>query len=895
MRHKAIRKDFYMEIKTTWNRFLSIFMIVALGVAFFAGIRATNPDMRITADRYFDQSRLMDIRVISTWGLTEQEISAMAKVEGVETAEPVYSTYVVCDTGTNELVLNVMSETEQTNLIQVTEGRLPQSSEEVLVDTFFIDHSGYRIGDTIHLTSGTEAALTDTLSRGDFTIVGVGTSPEYLSFQRGTTTIGSGDVDSFIVVEPEVFTSQVYSGAYITVEGARELTTFTEKYENRITKVKEAVKAIAADLNRERYEEQYQKVFEEIDSAREELNQAKQEAQIKYEKGLASLQGLQVSKEQLGAAEQQLEEADRKAQEEFQKAEERIKASEQKLSGLKAPEWYVLDRTSNEAYVEYEQNADRIGAIGKVFPVIFFLVAALISLTTMTRMVEEERIQIGTLKALGYSKKAIAAKYLLYALLATLGGSIAGALIGLKLLPTVIITAYKMLYRSLPGLATPFNRYYAGLATLCAVFSVGLATFFACYKELKAKPAQLMRPVAPKNGKRVLLERVTFLWNRLSFTWKATIRNLFRYKKRFFMTIFGIGGCMALLLVGFGLKDSIFVIYTRQFDEIMLYNSTVGLEENATDEEITSLEKAMSGHPQITSYASARVGNADISHGDDKEESVQLVVFEKPELLHDYIVLRSRTKHTPYELSEDGIVITEQIAKKLGVREGDTLTIRLGEEKAVTRVHAVTENYLTHYIYMTPKLYKNLFGKLPEYNQYYLETPGADEISEQEIGNELLESPAVSGIFYVSYFRNLLDNILTSLNIVVWVLIISAGALAFIVLYNLNNININERRRELATIKVLGFYDKELSAYVYRENILLTLIGTVVGLVLGIFLHRYVIETVEINLVMFGRNINWSSYGYSILLTLLFSAVVNFVMFFKLRKINMVESLKSVE
>jgi putative ABC transport system permease protein len=884
-----------MEIKTTWNRFLSIFLIVALGVAFFAGIRATNPDMRITADRYFDQSKLMDLKVISTWGLTEKDISAIAELEGVEAVEPVYSTYVVCDTGENELVLNVMSETEQTNLIHITEGRLPSIPEEVLVDTFFIDHSGYRIGDTIHLTSGTEADLTDTLSREDFMIVGIGTSPEYLSFQRGTTTIGSGDVDSFIVIKPEVFTSEVYSGAYITVEGARELTAFTDKYDNKVVKVQEAVKGIAEDLNNTRYEAQYNKSAEELLAAKEELDLARQETQTKLNEGLASLQNLPLSKEQLDTAAQELKEADRKAQEEFEKTEGSIRDSEQKLSELKAPEWYVLDRTSIESYVEYEQNADRIGAIGKVFPVIFFLVAALISLTTMTRMVEEERIQIGTLKALGYSKKTIAGKYILYALFATLGGSITGALIGLKLLPTVIITAYKMLYRSLPGLATPFNSYYAGLATLCAVFSVGLATFFACYKELKAKPAELMRPVAPKNGKRVLLEKISFLWNRLSFIWKATIRNLFRYKKRFFMTVFGIGGCMSLLLVGFGLKDSIFVIYTRQFDEIMLYNSTVGIEENATDGEIASLEKAMSGHPQITSYAKARVSSANISHDNGKEESVQLVIFEKPELLRDYIVLRSRTKHMPYELSEDGIVITEQIAKKLGVREGDTLTIKVGEEKADTKVHAVTENYLTHYIYMTPSLYQHLYGSMPGYNQYYLETPGADEISEQEIGNDLLESPAVSGIFYVSYFRNLLDNILVSLNIVVWVLIISAGALAFIVLYNLNNININERRRELATIKVLGFYDNELSAYVYRENIILTLIGMAVGLVLGIFLHRYVIETVEINLVMFGRNIDWSSYGYSLLLTLFFSAIVNFVMFFKLRKINMVESLKSVE
>ncbi len=895
MRHKAIRKDFYMEIRTTWSRFLSIFLIVALGVAFFAGIRATNPDMRITADNYFDQNKLMDIRIMSTWGLTEKEISAISEVEGIEAIEPVYSTHVVCDAEGSELVLNVMSATEQTNLIHVTEGRMPQSPEEVLVDNFFIDHTNYWIGDTIQLTSGTTTPLTDSLNRDTFRIVGVGDSPLYLSFQRGTTTIGSGDVDSFIVIKPEVFTTEVYSEAYATVKGARELTAFTDQYDQRVTKVQDAVKVIADSVNTDRYEEQYNKSAKEISDAREKLNQSRQAAQDKLNEGMASLQVLPLTPEQLEEAKQELEESGRKAEEELTKAEEDIEAAELKLSELKAPEWYVLDRSSLESYVEYEQNADRIGAIGRVFPAIFFLVAALISLTTMTRMVEEERIQIGTLKALGYSKGSIAAKYVLYALLATLGGSIAGALVGLKLLPTVIITAYKMLYRSLPGLATPFNTYYAGLATFFAVLAVELATFLACYKELKAKPAELMRPLAPKNGKRVLLERIPFLWRLLSFTWKATIRNLFRYKKRFFMTVFGIGGCMALLLVGFGLKDSIFVIYTRQFDEIMLYDSTVGIEEKASAEDIASLEETMEEHPQIASYARARVSSASVSLRDGKEQSIQLVVFEKPENIRSYIVLRSRRGHNSYELTDEGIVLTEQIAGKIGVKAGDRIILKVGDRNAETKIQAITENYMTHYAYMTPALYIKLFHENPVMNQYYLDMPGVNEVSEQEIGDKLLEAPAASGIFYVSYFRNLLDNILVSLNIVIWVLILSAGALAFIVLYNLNNININERRRELATIKVLGFYDNELSAYVYRENIILTLIGMVAGLAMGILLHRYVIETVEIDLVMFGRNINWNSYIYSLLLTLLFSAFVNIVMFFKLRKINMVESLKSVE
>lgn len=829
-----------MEIKKSWTRFLSIFLIVALGVAFFAGLRATDPDMRLTADAYFDNSGLLDIRVLGTWGLTEGEIDAIEAAEGVEEVEGVYSTHVVCDVEGNQLVVEVMSSTEKLNRITVSEGRMPENRNEVLVDSFFLSSSNYKLGDRITLSSGTEEELSSLLKEDSYTIVGVGSTPYYLSFQRGTTTIGSGDINSFIVVLPEVFAMEMYTGAYVTVSGAKELTAFTEDYNNHIEKTVNTLENVAEKQSQLRYDEFYQEMEKEL-----------LKSQVDIEPGAAD------------------------------------------LSALKMPKWYVLDRNTIEAYVEYEQNADRIGAIGKVFPAIFFLVAALISLTTMTRMVEEERTQIGTLKALGYHKHSIAMKYILYALLATLGGSLFGSAVGLKLLPMIIITAYKIMYINLPEVVAPFNLFYASLATGFAVLAVGFATFFACYKELRSKPSQLMRPEAPKTGKRVLLERVTFLWKHLSFSWKATLRNLFRYKKRFLMTVFGIGGCMALLLVGFGIKDSIFVIYTRQFDEIQLYQSSVSIDVNQKSG-LIELEKTISDNPGIKDSIRVQESAVTIVH-DESSEKVQLVVIDEPERISDFITFRSRRGHKPYELNENEIVITEQVANRMGVKAGDTLTIEEGETKVEVRVGAVVENYLNHFVYIAPKLYGQLFHKEIQYNAYYLSTPGLEEAREQEIGNALLQEPAVTGIYYVNYFRNLMDNMLVSLNIVVWVLIIAAGALAYIVLYNLNNININERRRELATIRVLGFHNNELAAYVYRENILLTVIGMIAGLGLGAILHRYIIETVEISIVMFGRNIDLSSYIFSAALTVLFSACVNFIMYFKLKKINMVESLKSVE
>ncbi len=888
MRRRALWKDFIMEIRNTLNRFLSIFFIVALGVAFFAGIRATDPDMRLTADYYFDDSSLMDIRILSTLGLTEEDAEAISGTEGVEEAEAAYSTHVVTKVGSYEIVLEVMSLPEKLNLLTVTEGRLPEKNNEVLADAAFIASTGLAVGDTFQIFSGSEQPLSDTLGEDEYTIVGTGTTPYYLSFQRGNSEIGNGKVSGFIAALPEVFSQEVYSSVYVSVQGAEELTVYTDEYDRKVDTVVERIKNIAGEQEQKRYSRLYNEANDRIMEARQKLEAEKSRTEEELDKKLAELQYGGLGEEQL------LEAARTEADDKFWEAQEEIDRAAAELVSLEKPKWYVLDRNSIEAYVEFGQNADRIGSIGKVFPVIFYLVAALISLTTMTRMVEEERIQIGTLKALGYSGGSIAMKYMLYALLATLGGSLAGAAVGLKVLPLVIITAYKILYGAIPKVVTPFNLYYAALAAASSVLTVGIATYLACYKELLAKPAQLMRPEAPKSGKRVFLERIPGLWKRFGFTWKATVRNLLRYKKRFYMTIFGIGGCMALLLVGFGLKDSIFVIADRQFSEIMRYEASVSFDTKAPKAQIEELEAAIKENAGITAYVKIRDTTAEITH-DGITKTVTMFLPEDEEEFGSFIVLRDRVGHKPHTLESDGIILTEHIAKKINAGVGDTIIVKLGSKEAEVKISAITENYLTHYLYMSPKLYERLFAEEAEYNEYLLKMPGTGEAEQLEAGNSLLSHKAAVGAFYISYYRSLLANVLVSLDIVVWVLIVSAGALAFVVLYNLNNININERRRELTTLKVLGFYSKEMAAYVYRENIVLTVIGIIFGIGLGILLHRFVILTIEIDLVMFGRNIDLSSFVYGTLLTILFSAFVNFVMFFKLKRIDMVESLKSIE
>jgi putative ABC transport system permease protein len=573
----------------------------------------------------------------------------------------------------------------------------------------------------------------------------------------------------------------------------------------------------------------------------------------------------------------------------------KIEDAKEELADLEVPEWYVLDRQYIATFADYGQNADRIGAIGEVFPVIFFLVAALVCLTTMTRMVEEQRTQIGTLKALGYGKGAIASKYLMYALLSSVLGSLFGLVVGQKLLPSVIISAYRILYTNLPDILTPLNFWYSLTAMAAAVFCTTAATWAACYKGLNAVPAQLMRPVAPKAGKRVLLERLTFLWKRLNFSQKATVRNLIRYKKRFFMTIFGIGGCMALLLVGFGLKDSIMYIGTGQFENVFSYDAAIGIDSDSTPEEREELLVKAEQDERILCSMEVLQTAIDIEK-DGVEKSAYLVVPQVPEELDSYIHLQDRVTQEAYSLDSDGIILNEKLASVLGIDEGDTVILKEDETSRVEAVVShITENYFMHYIYMSPELYEELFGKEPEWNVLFTDNVQNDNAFEAAMQEEYMELDAVSGLSFISGTAERVADMLRSMDLIIYVLVIAAGLLAFVVLYNLNNININERKRELATLKVLGFYDGEVSAYVNRENVLLTVLGAAAGVILGIFLHRFVIVTAETDTLMFGRTITAKSYLYSVILTFLFSAAVNGVMFFKLRRIDMVESLKSVE
>ena len=627
--------------------------------------------------------------------------------------------------------------------------------------------------------------------------------------------------------------------------------------------------------------------YAQLDEAEEQLNDAQRE----YDDGVKKLED---GKKELADGKREYEDAKEDADRELADAEEKLNDAEEEIAEISEGEWYVFTREDNAGYASYTSNAEKIGAIATVFPAFFFLVAALVALTTMTRMVEEERGQIGTMKALGYSSAQIAAKYLIYAMLASLFGSVVGLLIGMRLFPTIIINAYNILY-DIPKAITPFIPFYALGASVTAVLCTVLATLSACWATLREAPARLMLPKAPKAGKRVFLEYITPLWSRLKFTQKVTARNLIRYKKRFFMTVLGIAGCTALLVTGFGVKDSVSHIVSLQYEELSQYQLMVILKDadalqSAEIREILHDENRIAGSLPVLQDEGKIVPKA----GNPKD-TITIFVPEETAALPDYFNFRHRADQSPIAFDEDSVIITEKLSERHGLKIGDQITVRNQDEvEASFTVTDICENYVGHTVYLPPAAYEAAFGAAAEPNMLLCKLPET-ELDEKALSTELLDCPDIAALRFTNELSESFENSIKSLDAIILVLIISAGALAFVVLYNLTNINISERIKEIATIKVLGFYDGEVSAYIYRENIILTLFGTAAGLVLGVFLHQFVIHTAEIDLVMFGRSVFPLSFVWSALLTVLFSLLVNLVMHRKLKKISMVESMKAPE
>lgn len=1067
-------KDTFREIKKSKGRFLSMFAIITLGVSFFTGIKVASPVMKITADKYCDQNNLMDLTVISNLGLTDEDIKEISNVCGVSNVYPTYSKEVLTSIGTNQLVLKVHglpkeSNSDYINKVKITEGRYPQNEGECLVE----DSKDIPLGSTIKVYGDNNEDLGKTLKHSEYKIVGKAETPFYIAKAKGSSNIGSGTLNSFIMVLNDEFKLTNYTESYITVDGAKDVNSYSKEYEDKVQKVEDSLvdlgegraglryKEIIYDANeklsegklklqeektkaynelnkakndidnsrsqinnnenilhkkenqvkndissaeksintaseklnlneielnkqinafntsKESVQHEIDKSKEKIKSKEEEVNQLKdyiisieqllsneyldeekrEELELILEKSKEKLEisesALSVAKEEVKTQEQTfndtqnrllsaqmnieknkellnnqksiLENKKKEAEIEFknaknklekgkkdlekgqaeylknkkevesklQKAQDELNSEEQKIKDIKTGKWYVLDRNTNYGFVDYKNSANSIESISKIFPVFFFSLAALICLTTMTRMVDEQRINIGTMKALGYGTESIMLKYILYSISASVLGSILGNLIGLTVFPSVIYNAYASMTYTLPSVTLVFSVKLILLSTLIAVSTTTLASVYSCYKELKEVPSILMRPKAPKEGKRILLERITFIWNRLNFTQKVTCRNIFRYKKRFFMTIIGISGCSALLLTGFGIKDSISSIVDNQYGQIIKYNLTLNYGKEVAKNSKNNELKYISDDSRIANCLNIKnKGYKVLSKSIEKDANI--IVPENSNSLNSFINLKNRVSKKKYTLNNSGVLVTEKLAKLLKVKNGDSIILKNEDNKEFkVKVSGVVENYVGHYIYMSPQLYKEIFNENARFNEVLIIAKSG--ISQEKLGKDMMNLPNINSATFNTSAKSSFSDMIANLNSVVILIIVSAGALVFIVLYNLTNVNISERIREIATIKVLGFYDNEVSSYVFRENIILTIIGTILGLFLGIFLHRFIMTTAELEFIMFGREIKTTSFILSGMLTFVFATFVNLCMYFKLKKVKMVESLKSVD
>lgn len=829
-------KNLLREIKRTFTKFLSIFAICALGVAFFAGIRATSPDMKEAGDRLYNTYNLSDISVISTSGLTADNIRDLESIEGIQAVRAsLFVDAMARGTGEKEKNLRLYSmpiklkseyaplidlipdygiDTSpeyEMNGVEIVSGRMPLNDTEIALDNTLEGSLVKQLGDEITLTT---SGGTVTLR-----VVGFIRSPMYISmFERGTSSIGNGTSDGFAYASGNAISSlgtklpvmsllnTYYTRADIVISGKEGLSAYSDEYEALVNEVTDRIEDYASTQ-----------------------------------------------------------------------------------SGT----WYIQDRSGNPGYSDYSENTDRIAAVGDVFPLIFFIVAALVCLTTMTRMVEEQRIEMGTMKALGYGGWQIAMKYAVYAMSACISGGVVGAIIGFKLFPYVIMKGYSIMYY-LGKLETPYRADIAFMAIAAMAVCTAAATFSACYASLKEVPATLMRPKAPKAGRRVLLEKIPFIWKKLSFTSKVTVRNLFRYKKRFFMSVIGIAGSGALLVTAFGLNDSIFGIIEKQFGDIWQMDVQAYVYEAMP---LADMQELLGKNPANDDFDSVMFcldSQMECKNGGRSQSGVHLLGVESAGSMAGRVNLHNGG--APVTLDDSGVVVTAKLAETLSIKVGDEINMRTGGEDHLMRVIGIADNYVYHYVYITAAYYETVFGKAMQYNGFMgnlkdgLTDETMDAMSTQLLSDSRMYTVRTIGSIYASVWDSL-----SILNYVVLVLILGSGMLTFVVMLNLTNINIGERMRELATLRVLGFYDKEMYAYIFRENNALSVIGAFVGLLFGKIMHLFVIRTCEVDMVMFVRSAKPLSYVYAFALTIAFSLIVNLLMRPKVRAIDMVESLKSAE
>lgn len=843
-------KNSIKSIIKSRRRFLSILIMAFLGVGFFSGLKACGPDMKEMLDNYVDNNKMYDIKIQSTLGLTEDDLKIVRKIDNVLKVFPSKEKDSLVKINNKQEVAQLIPY-DDVNIPHVVEGRLPKNNNECVIDKLY---NKSLLGKYI------------TIDNKKIKIVGYVESPLYMSTDRGTSLLGNGTIALFIYVNKDFLESDYYTSFNILVKDAKQEVTSSKKYNKLVDNVIEDINKIKKTQEEKRYESIIDEANNKIKEALELYTNNKQELDYNY--NLVSSFMTEEMKKEFEDNYKKLEEA-----------KEKIDNEKEKLDKISKGTWYIQKRKNNTGYTSIIEAIQTIDNIANMFPIIFYMVAILISLTSMTRMIEEERIEIGTLKSLGYTNLTIMSKYLLYSFLACIIGGVLGMSLGFYLLPGIVWKLYSLFYYAVPGFVCKYRLLSGIIGTLFAFICIGGATYIVANSELKEQASQLMRPKAPKNGKKILLENIPFIWKHFNFSNKVTTRNIFRYKKRSITTIIGISGCTALLVTGFGIKDSVIEIPNKQFKEIIKYDSSIILSNDSEIEKIVDKIK-----PEI--YVETK-GISGIIESKEKDFETNIVVFKNNTELNKVYDLKALKDKKKLTLDDEGIIITDKIAKSLNKKINDNIKINIDGINYKLKIKGITKNYVGHYIYMNKKYYESTISK---YETNMLLVKGSNAKNK-----EILKFDSVSSINRVSKMIKNASIMFDAMNYVVILLIIASALLDFVVLYNLANVNISERQREIATLKVLGFYDKEVDDYINKENIIFTIIGIILGMVFGIFIIDLIVASIEIDNLRIIRYIKPISFVYSALITITFSFIVNIIIHFILKKINMIESLKSIE
>ncbi len=869
VKKKSILKDALREISLNKKKFISLLLIIVIGTGFYVGLKSTPKDMKETAKAYYKETNLFDLKVVSSSGFSKNDYYSLKQVDGVKGVFLSKTLDVITTINNFDYVIKLNSINEDRDLksddyinhLTLLKGRYPKTINEGLVEEKFLTDNNLSLDDLVTLKPEDENGL----RAKKIKIVGVVRSSYYSSKDRGTSNLKNGKVDYFMYLSEGDFASDLYTEGYVTIKGANKYDTYSKKYDSFINKYKSLVNEEILKSAKETHKRNVSVLESDIEGLKDNLNR---------------LNSTDLPSDELNTS--------------IKEVSSELKEKEDELSKIKDVLAYSIKRSEVAGFYEYKLETERIENIAKVFPLMFFLVAALVSLTTMTRMVDEERSQMGTLRAIGYSKSSVIFKYVLYAFLASILGSIIGTILFYKLIPMLVGYCYNIFY-DMPSIKGTLQINYALFSLVFSLFSTVLATILVFLKDTSKTPAELMRPEAPKKGKRIFLEKIDKIWNNLSFLNKVTLRNIFRYKKRLFMTVIGICGSTALILASFGIKDSVMKVADNQYNKIDKYDMVISINNNASNSDKKVLEEKILDENEIKKITYVYKSNV-LLKNNKKSENSNIIVPENKEKINDYITLRQRKTKKDIKMDDDGIIVSEKLAKLLKLKKNSYAKLTLPNNKKVdVKVSDITENYIEHYVYISPKLYKKLSGENANYSTIIAITKNLSNKKEKALESNISSINNVTSTLLSSDTKNNYKDMMNTLNYVILILIVCAAALAFVVLYNLASVNISERRRELATIKVLGFYNEEVTKYIYKEMFILTIIGSLLGLILGSFLTLYVIRICETNLFMFTFNINFISYLLSFIITLLFLFIVNLFMHFELKKLDMVEALKSYE